>query len=201
MSSSKRRALHSLDSMNVGDNNNSQQSAESLLSEELLELCCKSESLSEEGLHEIIERHDLTPKNHDVGDYEFFLRACYNKRVNEGIIQCLLEYFPDAASTTDQGGGSPLHYACCNKNMTVNIIQLLVDAAPDSVRSVTDCDRTPLHYLCSNTLDEAAALEILELLIMKCPEAIRHANNNGDLPIHCAGGSGGRSPEFCSVLC
>eukprot|EP00985_Skeletonema_marinoi_P027623 scaffold22977_cov84-Skeletonema_marinoi.AAC.1 len=40
--------------------NNSQQSAESLISKELFEICI-SESLSKEGLHEIIEQHDLTP--------------------------------------------------------------------------------------------------------------------------------------------
>eukprot|EP00984_Skeletonema_dohrnii_P019456 scaffold9295_cov75-Skeletonema_dohrnii-CCMP3373.AAC.7 len=36
------------------------------------------------------------------------------------------------------------------------------------------------------------------LFIEKYPEAVRHANNNGSLPIHI--GSGWRSPEFCSVL-
>eukprot|EP00985_Skeletonema_marinoi_P018455 scaffold10306_cov75-Skeletonema_marinoi.AAC.16 len=50
----------------------------------------------------------------------------------------------------------------------------------------------------------SAALEILKLLILKCPEAARHANNDGSLPIHHAawGGKGGwgRSPEFCRVL-
>ena len=34
----------------------------------------------------------------------------------------------------------------------------------------------------------------------KCPAAIRHADNNGDLPIHLASGFGARSPEFCRLL-
>ena len=92
--------------MSESGNNNSQQSAESL-SKELYEIC-NSESLSKEGLHGIIERHDyLTPKNRQVSDYKFFLRACINKRVNEGIIRCLLEYFPDSASATDHRGQLP----------------------------------------------------------------------------------------------
>ena len=103
-----------------------------------------------------------------MGDNKFFLKACYNNRVNEGIIQCLLEYFPAAASATIENGWSPLHYACCNKHVTLNIIQLFVDAAPDFIRRVNSHGRMPLHYLCkTKALDEAAALEILELLIEK----------------------------------
>eukprot|EP00984_Skeletonema_dohrnii_P019434 scaffold9286_cov79-Skeletonema_dohrnii-CCMP3373.AAC.2 len=58
----------------------------------------------------------------------------------------------------------------------------------------------PLHHLCGNReVDETAALEILKLLIEKCPEAIRHADNdNAFLPVHIA--SMQRSPEFCRVL-
>ena len=64
-----------------------------LLGKELFEFC-KSESLSEEGgLHEIIDRHGLKPDNTQniSDDYKFFLSACQNERVTEGIIRCLLE--------------------------------------------------------------------------------------------------------------
>eukprot|EP00984_Skeletonema_dohrnii_P030063 scaffold21178_cov98-Skeletonema_dohrnii-CCMP3373.AAC.3 len=178
-------------------NDNSQQSAESFLSKKLYEIC-NSESLSKEGLHEIIDQHDLTHNNHHVSDYKFFFQACINNRVNEGIIQCLLEYFPAAASATDQDGSSPLHVALQNP---VDIIQLLIDAAPASVRSVTNEGRMPLHHLCTNNkVDDVAALEILELLIMKQPEAAQHADNYGQLPIHFAAGWGRRSTEFCRLL-
>ncbi|KAK1734110.1 ankyrin repeat domain-containing protein [Skeletonema marinoi] len=57
----------------------------------------------------------------------------------------------------------------------------------------------PLHCLCENIhIDDAASLAILKLLILKCPEAIRHANNDGELPIHLVGGW--KSPEFCRLL-
>jgi ankyrin repeat protein len=158
-----------------------------------LDAYCNSDSLSEGGLSERIER--LTP----IG-YKFFLAACRNEKVTEGIIRCLLEYFPDAASATDNDSGcTPLHYACSNKNITLNIIQLLIDAAPTTVRHVNNKGRMPLHILCGNKkLDEIIAKEILKLLIEKCPEAVRHANNEGTLPIHRACRS--RSPEFCRVL-
>ena len=173
----------------------------SLLKRELFSFCSRSESLSEDGLRDIIERFGLSPNNHHhVGNYEFFGRACLNERVTEGIIQCLLEYFPAAASA-HRDGSSPLLLACQNPNMTLNIVQLLIDAAPDSVRSVNNKSRMPLHRLCGKQiLDEVATLEILKLLIEKYPGAVRHATtSNGDfLPIHIA--SGWRASEFCQVL-
>ena len=158
---------------------------------------CKSDSLSEEGLRQIIERHECD----DVGNYKFFLEAICNERVTDGIIRCLLEYFPDAASLRHTGW-SPLCLAC-NRDMTpniANIIRLLVDAAPDSVGSADNYGDFPLHFLCrKDSLDEMAAMQTLKLLLEKFPEAVRHANRNGDLPIHMAA-SGNKSPEFCRVL-
>jgi len=59
----------------------------------------------------------------------------------------------------------------------------------------------PLDRFCMNEeLDERAALDILKLLLEKCPEAVRHENDNkGFLPIHLACNRG-KSPEFCRVL-
>eukprot|EP00984_Skeletonema_dohrnii_P017202 scaffold7783_cov85-Skeletonema_dohrnii-CCMP3373.AAC.3 len=176
--------------MSDNDNNNIRQSE--LLSDELRSYC-RSHSLSEEGVRQIFERNGLTPTNldhDDVGNYQFFFKACRNRRVTEGIIRFLLEQFPAAISAIDEDGWSPLHFACCNANMTLNIIQLLIDAAPDSVRSVDEEGWMPLHCLCNNKhIDDSAALEILKLLIEKHPEALRHATNNGCLPIHRACGN------------
>jgi len=166
----------------MGDNDNN-----IVLLREELRSYCKSHSLSEEGIRQIIfERHEYNHHD-DVGNYQFFFKACRNRRVTEGVIRFLLEQFPAAISAIDEDGSSPLHNACDNKNVTRNIIQLLIDAAPDSVRSVDEEGWMPLHCLCDNKhIDDSAALEILNLLIEKHPEAIRHATNNGCLPIHRA---------------
>ena len=195
--------------MSEGTNNSRDSALQQRSEHELLELkfeldeCCQSESLSEEGLREIIERHGLTPNHYDsdVGDNKFFYEACRNERVNEGIIRYLLEYFPDAASVTVDGDGwLSLHAACDNKNVTKGIIEILIEASPDSVRSVDFFDDMPLHNLCDNrNLDETAAIEILELLLEKHPEAVRHVDSYGVLPIHIAACEL-KSPEFCRVL-
>ena len=162
---------------------------------------CSSDSLSEISLHEIIKRHGLESNNDSqTRNYEFFFAACRNERVTEGIIQCLLEYFPDAASATNGVGSSPLHYVCDNNSATPNIVKLLIEGAPESVRSVTDKGRMPLHILCRNSsVDEAAAIKIMNSLIEKYPEAVQCADNEGDLPIHLACYAS-KSPEFCRVL-
>ena len=181
--------------------NNRRQSTQALLNNENeLILFCDSATISEEGIREIIERRGLAANNNRIRKYKSFPAACKNKRVTEGIIRCLLEFFPDAINLTNEQGWLPLHWACYNINATLEMIQLLVDAAPDSVRSVTNNKgSTPLHKLCCNkTIDEANAVQILKLLIEECPEVVRHADNDGELPIHLA--SGRRSPEFCRVL-
>ena len=177
--------------------------SKSLLKEELFSYC-NSDSISEDGLrYIIIERHGLTlsikMSSFHLGLYEFFHAACSNQRVNEGIIQCLIEHFPVAASSTRDDGGLPLHVALQNPNMTLNIIQLLVDAAPASVRCQDNYGCMPLHHLCmKNKVDDAAALEILKVLIERHPEAVRRAENGGELPIHLAAKT--LTAEFCRVL-
>ena len=78
---------------NMSDESSSNGQCYELVSVELSEFC-ESDSLSEEGLREIIGRHGLTPMpNKNNLTHDFFHDACNNKRVTEGIIQCLLEYF------------------------------------------------------------------------------------------------------------
>ena len=182
--------------------NNSRQSAYAsvVLSNELL-ACCVSDTISEEGIREIIERRGLTPNNRDVSNHQFFHMACCNEEVTEGIIRCLLEYFPDAISDADSNGHLPLHAACgLNKNVRIDIIQLLIDAAPDSVRHEDNNGLMALHHLCGHRkVDETIASAIFKLLLEKHPDAIRHANSEGRLPIHVASMMS-RSSEFCRVL-
>ena len=96
---------------------------------------CKSGYLSEDGLREIIGRNGWTPSNPTVQNYEFFHDACQNERVTEGILRCLIEYFPGAAAFADSSRSTPLHNALyCNKYSTLGMVQLLIDAFPDSLR-------------------------------------------------------------------
>ncbi len=191
--------------MSGSDNDSRQSESESaeLLTDELFQCCNCYLGLSEEFLREIIERHELTlnhNNHHRVNNYQFFRIACYNEKITEGIIRFLLDYFPEAANDAADDGKLPLHYACDCLDVPLGVIQLLIDAAPDSVRSKDDGGNMPLHCLCNNSdLDEVRALEILKLLLKKCPESIRHAETETFLPIHIAA-IRAKSPEFLSVM-
>jgi ankyrin repeat protein len=162
---------------------------------------CESDSLCEDGLREIIDRHGFAPNQPDIQSYDFFWEACCNERVTDGIIRCLLEYFPGTASATDHDGPTPLHFLCENKNVTLEIMRLLIDAFPDALRQQDNFGWMSLHSLCENEhLDDAVALEILNFLLEKCPESARHTNSDGNLPLHIACGKGAKSPEFCRIL-
>ncbi len=182
---------------NNDSNNDRQTTAEESLVRELLDFC-QSKVLTEAGLHKIIQRHNII-RPAQLKEYDFIFEACNNEIITEGIIQCLLKYFPNAASATNNNGWTPLHVACDNKNVTLDIIQFLIEAAPDTARSVNNNGSMPLHCLCDNEeVNEKAAIEILKLLIDEYPAALRHADKDGDLPIHMACTT--KTPEFCRVL-
>ena len=167
-----------------------------------LTVFCQSDSLSEDGLREIIERHGVAPNNNDINNnnYDFFLSTCLNERVTEGILRYLLQYFPNAAAIPFKFERLPLHSIICyNKNVTLGMVQLLIDAYPGSLRHESEKGLMPLHKLCHNDdLDDEVGLEILKLLIEKCPEAVKHTAEGGRLPIHLAAGK--QSPQFCRLL-
>ena len=183
-----------------GEGYTSRQSVDALSGE--LEKFCRSKSLSEDGLLEIIERHGCAPNNDGLNiNCKFFHEACRNEKVTEGILRCLLDYFPYAASATDDYEDLPLHKISKNRNVTPGMVQLLIDAFPDSLLH----DRggfTPISYLCYNAhdrVDEEVAVEILKLLLDRCPGSVQHADDeDGYLPIHLAASY--RSPEFCRIL-
>jgi ankyrin repeat protein len=160
---------------------------------------CRFWSFSEDGLKEIIERHGCTPNHPPIDNYDFFYLACENKKVTEGILQYLLEYFPDAASAIAEGDLTPLHVICRNKNATLDMVQLLIGASPDSLHHRDRARMTPLYCFCfSRNFGDEVGLEILKLLLEKCPESVRDVARSGYLPIHAAVSC--QSANFCRML-
>ena len=179
-----------------------------LLSDELVEIC-KSDSLSEEGLRDIIERYGVTSNNslHDESNfnYDFFIDACGNVNVTEAMIRYLIEYFPNAPRVVsvygdadmEFWGETPLHLACMNSSTSLQIIQLLIEAAPDCDRYEGSDGNLPIHDLCHNYIKKAE-IEMLMVLFDKYPESIRYTDAYGTLPLHNAACE--RSTEFCRRL-
>ena len=138
---------------------------------------CSSAALTENGIHEIIERFG----NQRPGKFDFFHAACRNETVTEEIIQCLLKYFPAAVNEADDRNGClPLHYAC-RCNATLGLIELLIDANPDSVRHEDNNGFSPLHWLCANK--DTDITEIIQCLLSYYPAAVNVADDWERLPL------------------
>ena len=88
--------------MSERGNNNSQSNDDTLLEE--LSQFCGSESLSKDGLREIIEKHGCAPNDPNINNYDFFHWACCNERLTKGILRYLLKYFPVAVRHADERG-------------------------------------------------------------------------------------------------
>ena len=167
------------------------------LSDEL-RLFCLSDSISLEGLHEILQRYGriLANDSRHINDYTFFFYAFVHEYVDEAIIQCLIDVFPDAVSVIDEDGQTPLHLACLSDNVTPDIIRLVTIAHPSACQIADKYGDMPLHCFCvTRSKNDSEAIEILKILLTNSSSSTKHANNRGRLPIHYA--SMEQSPEFC----
>ena len=168
--------------MSEGGSNNRQ--SPRALSEELYEFC-RSDTLSENGLRAIIE--GFAPNN-APDHYDFFHEACRNERVTEGIVQLLINAFPDTVSHENHYGYTPLHYLCLNKNLgedvRLEILKLLLEKCPGSVQSANDGDGgdPPIHLAALYQ-----SLEFCRILLDAYPGSVRSmADNGGYFPFHLA---------------
>ncbi len=142
--------------------------------------------------------YDLYPESINVVDPGGWCPIHHAIRYAEDdteVVQFLLECNPDALSSTGQ---TPLHIACLLNDAKLRIFYHLIDRFPDFVRHENNNGCIPLHLLCvNNNLDYEDELDMLNWLLVKYPESVRHTVG-GLLPIHIA--AGGQSPEFCRVL-
>jgi len=154
---------------------------------------CSSQSLSLPVIEHVFDYGGKPNAISPDTNYDFFLAACKNERVTEGIIARILEYYPSASYHHHTGTlALALHCACSNKNVTIGIVQILVKSNPESVRHHDSSEKIPLHYLMSHNNDKP---HILRFLIEQYPMSVR---DHPDLIynfIRC-----GRSVTFCRLL-
>lgn len=115
------------------------------------------------------------------------------------ILQYLIKENPYSLRMICGYGEVLLHLACKNMNIASKTIRLLLNAWPEACIQRCDYGELPIHDLCSNkSVEDTAALDILNVLLKMNPQSVAVTNNDGELPIHWAVGS--KSPKFCKVL-
>jgi hypothetical protein len=120
-----------------------------------------------------------------------------------GMIRYFLDQWPRSVDETTWTGALPLHLAA-GRGTTPDAVRLLVDrgskflllARPD------DDGALPLHRAVGRTYGLKSALEVLQCLIEKAPEALQAADRRGFLPLHEAASSPdrNRSKRFWNQL-
>jgi ankyrin repeat protein len=113
-----------------------------------------------------------------------------------GVIQRLLDAFPDAAKKQDKNGSLPVHIAC-RANASILVIRSLLDAFPDGAQfQDADC-RLPLHWACHVGASEPTISALLEPF----PEGAQLTEAKyGYLPLHVACKRGAAEDVIASLL-
>ena len=108
--------------------------------------------------------------------------ACENGAGHE-VVAMLLKAYPLSVYASVKYGMTPLHFAASH-NPSLSTIRVLLDAAADNaVCKRTDLlGHTPLHM----ALMSLARLEVVELLVSFCPEAVWMKTSKGELPLEIA---------------
>ena len=168
-----------------------------------LHWACYNPSVTLNIIHLLVDKAPDSVRNVDNGGTMPLHWLCVNKKLDEAaaleILNLLIRKHPAAVTHADDGGRLPIHLACLSRSG--EFCQKLINEAPNSVTRVDKSGCTPLHHFCNRKRrdeDEAAAMQVLNLLIYVYPEAVRRADICGCLPIHYACTC--RSPEFCQAL-
>jgi ankyrin repeat protein len=162
---------------------------------------CRSSLLTDDALRReftcLVNQNGAVDLPYDMNIILF--DVCANERVTLGIVRCVLEYLPGSVEARTSTGKTPLHVVCRNKNVTLDIVEFLVKEYPDALSLQDENGMSPLFYLCTNgALNESVAVEILDLLLERCPELAKQSCTDGYLPYQYA--IRRQSPDFCCKL-
>ncbi len=106
----------------------------------------------------------------------------------KGVIEKLLEAYPDGAKCIDQDGWLPIHCACFYGAVS-HAITTLLEAHPKGSQLKDDEGRLPLHYACL----KSASQEVVDILLETFARGAMSKDDEGRLPIHHACSKG--APE------
>lgn len=99
------------------------------------------------------------------------------------ILELLVSSYPQALTTRDYDGSTPLHIACQLGYVSPNIVQLL--ASSKSLRVVDKDGSLPLHMYCDQQTEDAILnLQVVELMVERFHKSARKLNRDGRTPLH-----------------
>jgi hypothetical protein len=141
-------------------------------------------------------------RGYRTADHANYLHiACFNECVlaEVELLQMLTDLFPEAIRLKNRFGQLPLHKAvlAAKDHCHISGLQLLLDLYPEGVRVKTIDGMTPLHLA---VMTKNPCLEIIQTLILKCPDVAQIADAYGQYPLHKATGRSRMPIEIVKVL-
>jgi len=112
------------------------------------------------------------------------LNALARLRCWSMIEQCAGQVDTNHHTTLTEAGSAPLHSAICN-GAPLTTIQALVVANPPSVAFPNHFGNLPLHFIAWKN-KSCESLAICEFLLTYFPQAAKHVNRHGNVPLHHA---------------
>jgi ankyrin repeat protein len=115
----------------------------------------------------------------DIKDRTPLMVAVQNSKASSKVAKALIKAYPEATKQANQKGQLPLHLAVHSKKAKESVVKALLKAYPEGAHDVTHGGNTPLHEACKH----GAPVDVIERLIAQCPDALKHRNDKGKLPI------------------
>ena len=95
------------------------------------------------------------------------------------MILAIVDACPEALSERDDSGNTALHHAC-TLNSARPIIESFLSHKPDSPSVLNNYKYNCVHVM----LDNVFSVDLLEMIVTRCPESLRKGTDAGKLPIH-----------------
>jgi hypothetical protein len=144
-----------------------------------LHRACEDRASTLQDIQRLIEENPQALANTDSLGNTPLLLACYFQNQSPAILQVLLDRSPTQVLGMRNRffGYTPLHLAL--HAVDINILRQMIHLYPKALRMLTTDGYTPLYGACRSNV---ASLELLELLVLHCPEACLILNNDNQSP-------------------
>jgi ankyrin repeat protein len=115
-----------------------------------------------------------------------------NHNVTHGMVQLLVDAYPQSIDRVNNAGNTPLHFLCANKKKedtaAIDILGLFLERCPEAAQHARGDGRLPIHIAAGQGLK---SVEFCRMLTEAYPGSERVATSRGTLPLHfaCKGGT------------
>ncbi len=111
----------------------------------------------------------------------------FNKNVTLGMVQLLIDAYPESLDRANNNHCNPLRYLCSNTNIddtaAVDILGWLLERCPEAARRAEPSDALPIHVACGVGFKSP---EFCRMLIEAYPGSERISATRYGLPLHIA---------------